>query len=87
MPTFDREIARLAERLLIKSRPIDYRLGVFASEVIPGIQGEKPVTIKMIDADTKEHVETIEVSYTRYCCSAELTSMKYYWIRYDRYCG
>eukprot|EP00904_Undaria_pinnatifida_P013604 jgi/Undpi1/9374/HiC_scaffold_26.g11832.m1 len=61
MPTFDREIARLAERLLIKSRPIDYRLGVFASEVIPGIQGEKPVTIKMIDADTKEHVETIEV--------------------------
>ncbi|CAM9902840.1 unnamed protein product [Scytosiphon promiscuus] len=61
MPTFDREIARLAERLLIKSRPIDYRLGVFASEVIPGIPGEKPVTIKMIDADTKEHVETIEV--------------------------
>lgn len=61
MPTFDREIARLAERLLIKTRPIDYRLGVFASEVIPGIPGEKPVTIKMIDADTKEHVETIEV--------------------------
>eukprot|EP00903_Cladosiphon_okamuranus_P011529 g10856.t1 len=61
MPTFDREIARLAERLLIKSRPIDYRLGVFASEVIPGVPGEKPVTIKMIDADTKEHVETIEV--------------------------
>ncbi|CAM9216820.1 unnamed protein product [Pylaiella littoralis] len=61
MPTFDREIARLAERLLIKSRRIDYRLGVFASEVIPGIPGEKPVTIKMIDADTKEHVETIEV--------------------------
>lgn len=62
MPTFDREIARLAERLLIKTRPIDYRLGVFASEVIPGIPGEKPVTIKMIDASTKEHVETIEVS-------------------------
>lgn len=61
MPTFDREIARLAERLLIKTRPIDYRLGVFASEVIPGIPGEKPVTIKMIDAGTKEHVETIEV--------------------------
>lgn len=61
MPTFDREIARLAERLLIKSRPIDFRLGVFASEVIPGIPGEKPVTIKMIDAGTKEHVETIEV--------------------------
>ncbi|CAM9601721.1 unnamed protein product [Discosporangium mesarthrocarpum] len=61
MPTFDREIAKLAERLLIKPRPIDYRTGVFASEVIPGVRGEKPVTIKMIDAQTKEHVETIEV--------------------------
>ncbi len=36
MPTFDREIAKLADRLLIKSRPIDFRTGVFASEVIPG---------------------------------------------------
>mmetsp|Transcript_54828 Transcript_54828/g.133150 ORF Transcript_54828/g.133150 Transcript_54828/m.133150 type:complete len:525 (+) Transcript_54828:166-1740(+) len=61
MPTFDREIAKQAERLLIRDRPIDYRTGVFASEVIPGIPGEKPVTIKMIDAKTKEHVETIEV--------------------------
>lgn len=72
MPTFDREIARLAERLLIKTRPIDYRLGVFASEVIPGIPGEKPVTIKMIYADTKEHVETIEVS-----CTGEEWGMAY----------
>eukprot|EP00611_Tribonema_gayanum_P024966 TRINITY_DN5593_c0_g2_i1.p1 TRINITY_DN5593_c0_g2~~TRINITY_DN5593_c0_g2_i1.p1 ORF type:complete len:526 (+),score=191.59 TRINITY_DN5593_c0_g2_i1:165-1742(+) len=61
MPTFDREIARLAERLLIKPRAIDYRVGVFASEVTPGIPGVKPVTIKMIDAKTKEHVETLEV--------------------------
>jgi len=61
MPTFDREIAKQAERMLIRDRPIDYRLGVFASEVIPGIPGKKPVTIKMIDAKTKEHVETIEV--------------------------
>ena len=53
MPTFDREIAKLAERLLIRERPIDYRTGVFASEVTPGIPGEKPVTIKMIDANTK----------------------------------
>ena len=36
MPTFDPEIARIAERLLIKPRPIDYRTGVFASEVTPG---------------------------------------------------
>lgn len=61
MPTFDREIAKLAERLLIRDRPIDYRTGVFASEVTPGIPGVKPVTIKMIDAETKEHVETLEV--------------------------
>lgn len=61
MPTFDREIAKQAERLLIRDRPIDYRTGVFASEVTPGVPGEKPVTIKMIDAKTKEHVETLEV--------------------------
>jgi len=61
MPTFDPEIRRLAERLLIKPRAIDSRVGVFASEVIPGIPGVKPVTIKMIDAKTKEHVETLEV--------------------------
>ena len=53
MPTFDREIAKQAERLLIRDRPIDYRTGVFAAEVTPGIPGEKPVTIKMIDAKTK----------------------------------
>ena len=61
MPTFDREIAKLADRLLIRPRAIDFRTGVFAAEVTPGVPGEKPVTIKMIDAKTKEHVETIEV--------------------------
>ena len=61
MPTFDREIAKQAERLLIRDRPIDSYINVFASEVTPGIPGEKPVTIKMIDAATKEHVETLEV--------------------------
>ena len=53
MPTFDREIAKQAERLLIRERPIDYRTGVFASKVTPGIPGVKPVTIEMIDANTK----------------------------------
>lgn len=61
MPTFDPEIRRLADRLLIKPRAIDSRTSVFASEVIPGIPGRKPVTIKMIDAKTKEHKETLEV--------------------------
>ena len=61
MPTFDPEIRKLAERLLIKPRSIDSRTGVFASEVTPGEPGKKPVVIKMIDAKTKEHVETLEV--------------------------
>ncbi len=53
MPTFDREIAKQAERLLIRDRPIDYRTGVFASKVTLGIPGVKSVTIKMIDVKTK----------------------------------
>ena len=40
MPGFDREIARTAERLLIKGRPIDYKTGVIATKVTPGIPGE-----------------------------------------------
>jgi len=61
MPTFDPEIRRLADRLLIKGRAVDSRTGVFASEVTPGTPGEKPVIIKMVDANTNEHVETLEV--------------------------
>ena len=61
MPTFDPEIRRIAERLLIKPRAIDSRVGVFASEVTPGVSGARPVVIKMIDAKTKAHVETLEV--------------------------
>ena len=61
MPTFDKEIAKQAEKMLLRPRAIDSRKGVFASEVTPGIPGKKPCTIKMIDAITKEHKETIEV--------------------------
>jgi dihydrolipoamide dehydrogenase len=61
MPGFDPEIARLAERLLIRPRPIDYHTNVFASKVTPGIPGEKPVFIELIDAGTKEMVEVLEV--------------------------
>lgn len=42
MPGFDREIARMADRLLIKGRPIDYHTGVFATKVTPGVPGERP---------------------------------------------
>lgn len=40
MPGFDKEIARLAQRLLIQGRPIDFQTGVIASKVTPGVPGE-----------------------------------------------
>jgi len=61
MPTSDRETAKQAERMLIKPRSINFRLNVFASEVNTGIPGEKPVTIKMIDATTKRQNTTKEL--------------------------
>lgn len=61
MPGFDPEIAKLAHRLLISPRPIDYHTGVFASSVTPGIPGERPVRIELIDANTKAPVDTLEV--------------------------
>merc|ERR1719271_390734 len=64
---FDKQIAKLAERILIRPRDVDYRTNVFASKVTPGIPGVKPVTIEMIDADTKEHVETLEVDACMVC--------------------
>jgi hypothetical protein len=39
MPGFDTEIARTAERLLIKGRKIDYHTGVIATKVTPGVPG------------------------------------------------
>lgn len=61
MKGFDSDIRKLADRLLIKPRAIDYRLNVRASEVIPGIPGKRPVLVKLADSKTKEHVETLEV--------------------------
>lgn len=61
MPGFDPEIARLAQRLLINPRPIDYHTNVFASKVTPGVPGKKPVIIDLIDAESKDPVEQLEV--------------------------
>ena len=36
MPGFDKEIARMAQRLLINPRSIDWHTNVFATKVIPG---------------------------------------------------
>jgi dihydrolipoamide dehydrogenase len=57
MPTFDRDIATMAERILIKPRDVETRAGVFAQRIIPG----SPVQIELIDAKTKEIVEVLEV--------------------------
>merc|ERR1719161_2120417 len=61
MPYFDREIAKLAERILVRPRDIKYRTGVLASKVIPGSPGNKPVVIELSDASTKEKIESLEV--------------------------
>mmetsp|Transcript_33766 Transcript_33766/g.132721 ORF Transcript_33766/g.132721 Transcript_33766/m.132721 type:complete len:276 (+) Transcript_33766:929-1756(+) len=61
MPGFDPEIQRLATRLLVNPRPIDYVTNVFAAKVTPGELGKRPVVIELIDAATKEPVDTLEV--------------------------
>lgn len=61
MPGFDKEIARLAQRILIAPRPIDYQTGVIATKVTPGVPGVKPVLIELTDFKTKKVVDTLEV--------------------------
>ncbi|KAI3788787.1 hypothetical protein L2E82_01563 [Cichorium intybus] len=60
MPGFDPEIGKLAQRVLINPRKIDYHTGVFATKITPAKDG-KPVQIELIDAKTKEPKETLEV--------------------------
>ncbi|KAI5579547.1 hypothetical protein POPTR_008G107600v4 [Populus trichocarpa] len=60
MPGFDPEIGKLAQRVLINPRKIDYHTGVFATKITPAENG-KPVTIELIDARTKEPKDTLEV--------------------------
>ncbi|CAK9139118.1 unnamed protein product [Ilex paraguariensis] len=60
MPGFDPEIGKLAQRVLINPRKIDYHTGVYASKITPAKDG-KPVTIELIDAKTKEPKDTLEV--------------------------
>ncbi|KAL3843530.1 hypothetical protein ACJIZ3_000933 [Penstemon smallii] len=60
MPGFDPEIGKLAQRVLINPRKIDYHTGVFASKITPAKDG-KPVQIELIDAKTKEPKDTLEV--------------------------
>ncbi|NEP18993.1 MAG: FAD-dependent oxidoreductase, partial [Leptolyngbya sp. SIO4C1] len=48
MPTFDPDIAKVAQRLLIAPRDIDTHVGVIAKTVTPG----SPVTIELADPKT-----------------------------------
>lgn len=61
MPGFDREVAKLAERVLVSPRNIDYRTGVLATKVTPGVPGVKPVKIELTDFATREVVDIMEV--------------------------
>ncbi|MFZ9739613.1 MAG: dihydrolipoyl dehydrogenase, partial [Prochlorotrichaceae cyanobacterium] len=57
MPTFDPDIAKLAQRKLIDGRDIETKVGLIARKVIPG----SPVVIELADPSTKELVEVLEV--------------------------
>jgi dihydrolipoamide dehydrogenase len=57
MPTFDPDIAKVAQRTLIAPRDIETKVSLLAKRVIPG----NPVVIELADAKTKEVVETLEV--------------------------
>lgn len=60
MPGFDPEISKLAQRVLINPRKIDYYTGVFATKITPARDG-RPVVIELTDAKTKELKDTLEV--------------------------
>ncbi len=57
MPGFDRDIAKLAERVLINPRDIETYSGIYAKKITPG----SPVVIELADFKTKEDVEVLEV--------------------------
>ncbi|NET76080.1 dihydrolipoyl dehydrogenase [Okeania sp. SIO1F9] len=57
MPTFDSDIAKIAQRVLIQSRDIETKVGKLAMKVTPG----SPVIIELADAKTKEVEEVLEV--------------------------
>ncbi|MDJ0734941.1 MAG: dihydrolipoyl dehydrogenase [Nostocaceae cyanobacterium] len=57
MPGFDRDIAKLAQRVLITPRDIETYVGIYAKKVISG----SPVVIELADFQTKEDVDVLEV--------------------------
>ncbi len=57
MPTFDPDIAKIAQRVLIAPRDVETHAGVLARKVTPG----SPVVIELADRETKELVDVLEV--------------------------
>ncbi|MDG2990352.1 dihydrolipoyl dehydrogenase [Candidatus Synechococcus calcipolaris G9] len=57
MPTFDPDIAKLAQRVLINPRDIETYTGQLARKITPGA----PVLIELADAKTKELTDVLEV--------------------------
>jgi dihydrolipoamide dehydrogenase len=57
MPTFDPDIAKLAQRVLLQSRDIEAMSGVLARKITPG----SPVVIELANTQTKELVDVLEV--------------------------
>ena len=57
MPTFDPDIAKVAQRVLISPRDVETRAGVLAKKVTPG----SPVVIELVDRETQEVVDVLEV--------------------------
>ncbi len=57
MPTFDPDIARLAQRVLLEERDIETRVGRLAQKITPG----QPVVVELADAQTQELTEVLEV--------------------------
>lgn len=57
MPGFDRDIAKLAERVLITPRDIETHVGIYAKKITPG----HPVVIELADFQTKADVDVMEV--------------------------
>ncbi|KAL2653982.1 hypothetical protein R1flu_022110 [Riccia fluitans] len=60
MPGFDPEIGKLAQRVLVNPRKIDWHTGVLAKKITPAKDG-KPVIIELVDTKTKEPKEVLEV--------------------------
>ncbi|AZB72838.2 dihydrolipoyl dehydrogenase [Synechococcus elongatus] len=57
LPTFDPDVAKVAQRSLLEGRDIETRTGVLARKITPG----SPVVIELADFETKELVEVLEV--------------------------